>query len=178
MSTSKRRFSGHHSGESKDLIYSTSPLIDFETSAMALVEPIIKKQGVAKALHDKFAPVIKKINAILEQAGIDKKIEWTITGQDNITLTLSEADKIYLELEAQQNGLFKRLNPVEHIGSKHIAICTASNDNDMHMVIQIVNAVVQNEIISNDEMKKVGFTLHAQRQDTDPKRPHPCAMTM
>lgn len=154
----------------------STPRKDFAASAAELVEPIIKKQSYAKALHDEFAPAVDKINDLLKKSGIDKTIEWEISGEDDVFLTLASRSENshteYLVLEASETGSFFSTHSREHCLSSEIGPVRSSNQGPRYYIgsdadknIDMINAVIQNHVLSQDEMKKVGFVVYKQEQE-------------
>ncbi|MAE50219.1 MAG: hypothetical protein CMH27_00240 [Micavibrio sp.] len=156
---------------------------DFAASAAELVEPIIRAQNHAKALFEEFEPDVQKINALLKQAGIDKNIEWELSGEDNTEITLASRGKNshteHLVLKATETGSFFSTHSREHCLSTEIGPIRSSNKgpcyymgSDSDKNIDMINAVIQNHILTKDEVKKVGFTLHEQEQQKYAPRGH------
>ena len=149
---------------------------DFAASAAELVEPIIKAQNYAKALFEEFEPEVQKINALLEQAGIDKTIEWELSGEDNTEITLASRGENshteHLVLGASQTGSFFSTLSREHCFLTQIGPVRSSNKGPCYYIgsdtsnnIDMINAVIQNHILNEGEMKQVGFTIHKQEQE-------------
>lgn len=162
---------------------SSKPRKDFATSAAELVQPIIKKQYYAKALYDEFAPEVEKINALLKKSGIDKTIEWDISDEDNTCLTLAargeNSHTEYLVLEASETGSFFSTHSREHCLSTEIGPIRSSNNGPCYYIgsdtdknIDMINAVIQNHILTESEMKKVGFTVHGLDEQAKAPRGH------
>lgn len=161
----------------------STPRKDFTASAAEFVEPIIKKQYYAKALHDEFAPEVNKINALLKKSGIDKTIEWELSGEDNTGLTLAargeNSHKEYLVLEASETGSFFSTHSREQCLSKENGPIGSSNQDPRYYIgsdtdknIDMINAVIQNHVLSQDEMKKVGFAVHGLDEHAKAPRGH------
>lgn len=156
----------------------------FEASAMEMVKPIIEKQDLAKSLYYNLAPEINHINAILKKSDIHKKINLQITGEDKTEVVLSAShensyNETYLVLEAQQDGVFISSKPAGECYDPDYEPFNYSNTevaidmcHDMDSVIEMANAVVQNHILKEDEMKKVGLTLHEQQKQAQATHAH------
>jgi hypothetical protein len=144
---------------------------DFETNARTLAESIVVSQNSAAALYNAFLPEAERINTLLQESGIAKSIEWNITLDETPNVTLSASDKVYLELQAEQDGTFLRTrNYYKDVGKRDFPYVGEKKTSkkgtckDIDEAIEWTNVIIQKELLTEEELIIVRATLHEQKQ--------------